>query len=347
MAATRWLARWIQLLDTSRSRLLCGWLLVALVGVLGATGCGSVVTPPGTETLTPATLPPVSPSLTPEVPATRALSGGASLVPATPTPSPTPVIYIVQEGDTLAGIAARYGVSVEALQRVNGIANPLFLQIGQQLIIPVGQAEAVAPSELLPTPTPMPLGIRGVAFYETPVGSLHCLGEVVNTTAYTLTNIQVGITLFDGEGNPVAEGKAFAAADLLPPAARAPFSLLFTVPPPNFVSHRVVLLRGEVAGELAARYIPVAVEEVKGAPYGPQFEISGVVRNSDPGRSAAAVIVVATTYDETGLVNGFRQQRVDVGDGLVPGAAAPFQMRLTIYGGQPGDFYLFAFGRAR
>lgn len=347
MAVFRWLARRIRSPETFRSRLLRRWLLLTFVGVLGATGCGSVVTPPGTGTPSPATLPPALPSLTPKVPATRALPGGASLAPATPTPSPTPIVYIVQEGDTLVGIAARYGVSVEALQRVNGIANPLFLRPGQQLVIPVGQEAARAPAELLPTPTPMPLGIRGVAFYETPVGSLHCLGEVVNTTAYTLTNIQVGITLFDGEGTPVAEGRAFAAADLLPPTARAPFSLLFTVPPPNFVSHRVLLLRGEVAGELAGRYIPVAVEEVRGAPYGPQFEISGVVRNADPARPATVVIVVATTYDEAGLVNGFRQQRVEVGDGLVPGATAPFQMRLTVYGGQPRDFYLFAFGRAR
>ncbi|RME39358.1 MAG: LysM peptidoglycan-binding domain-containing protein, partial [Thermoflexia bacterium] len=266
---------------------------------------------------------------------------------ATPTPSPTPVIYIVQEGDTLAGIAARYGVSVEALQRVNNIANPLFLQIGQRLVIPVGQQEALAPSELLPTPTPMPIGIRGVAFYETPVGSLHCLGEVVNTTAYTLTNVQVRVTLFDAEGTPVAEGRAFVAADLIPPTGRAPFSLLFTVPPPNFVSQQVALLRAEAAGELAERDVPIAVEEVTSTPYGPQIEISGFVRNMDPSRVAVVVIVVATTYDEGGLVNGFRQQRVEVGEGLAPGARAPFQMRLTVYGGSPKDVSLFAFGRAR
>ncbi len=262
--------------------LLWGRLLLALIWALGAAGCGSVVTPPGTATTVPAPLTPVFPSPTPRPPTSPGSGpGGPSLIPATPTPSPTPVIYIVQEGDTLAGIAARYGVSVEALQRVNNIANPLFLQIGQRLVIPVGQQEALAPSELLPTPTPMPIGIRGVAFYETPVGSLHCLGEVVNTTAYTLTNVQVRVTLFDAEGTPVAEGRAFVAADLIPPTGRAPFSLLFTVPPPNFVSQQVALLRAEAAGELAERDVPIAVEEVTSTPYGPQIEISGFVRNMD------------------------------------------------------------------
>lgn len=324
-------------------------LALLMAFILGATGCGSVVTPTGKAPAAAS-----SPSPSPSFPTsgsqaspTPGTAGGFLEPTATPTVTPTPIIYVVQEGDTLAGIAAKYGVSVEALQRVNGIANPLFLQIGQTLIIPTGQEEAAAPTELLPTPTPMPFGIRGVAFYETPVGSLHCLGEVVNTTAYTLTNVQVRVTLFDAEGNALIGGNVFAAADILPPLARAPFYLLFNAPPPNFVSHQVVALRGEVAGELAASYVPMAVEDVNGAPYGPLFEISGVVRNTDPQRTAATVIVVATAYDDAGQVTGFRQQSVDVGEGLPPGATAPFRMRFTVYKGAPADFTVTAFGRAR
>ncbi|MGQ9522265.1 MAG: LysM peptidoglycan-binding domain-containing protein [Anaerolineae bacterium] len=321
------------------------WILAFAVLLLGTPGCGSVITPPVTETVplpsspTSAFIPPPSP--------TPGADGGLLEPPATPTMTPTPVVYVVREGDTLSGIAATYGVSVEALQRVNRIDNPLFLRPGQTLIIPTGREEAMAPTELLPTPTPMPFGIRGVGFYETPVGSLHCLGEVVNTTADALTNVQVRVTLFDASGNALIGGNVFAAADILPPNTRAPFSLLFTAPPPNFVSHQVVALRGEVAGELAARYVPVTVEEVTGAPYGPQFEVSGAVRNTDPERTAATVVVVATAYDEAGLVTGFRQQTVDVGDGLAPGAAAPFRMRFTVYKGVPTDFAVIAYGKTR
>lgn len=320
-------------------------VFVALL-LLGTAGCGSVITPPVTEIVPSPSPSPASgfvlpPSLPPD-------PGGGLLEPSpTPTVTPTPIIYVVREGDTLSGIAATYGVSVEALQRVNRIENPLFLQIGQTLIIPTGREEAVAPTELLPTPTPMPFSIRGVSFYETPVGSLHCLGEVVNTTAYTLTNVQVRVTLFDASGNALISGNAFAAADILPPATRAPFSLLFTAPPPNFVSHQTAALRGEIAGELAARYVPITLEEVTGAPYSPQFEVSGAVRNADPERTAATVVVVATTYDEAGLVTGFRQQRVDVGNGLAPGATAPFRMRFTVYRGVPADFAVIAYGRTQ
>lgn len=323
------------------------WILALIaLSLLGTAGCGSIITPPVTETVPMASPSPTSGfiplfSPTPE-------AGKGLLEPsATPTLTPTPVIYVVREGDTLYGIAVTYGVSVEALQRVNNIRNPLFLRPGQTLIIPTGREEARAPTELLPTPTPMPFGIRGVGFYETPVGSLHCLGEVVNTTADVLTNVQVQVTLFDASGNALIGGNVFAAADILLPATRAPFSLLFTAPPSNFVSHQVAALRGEAAGELAARYVPIALEEVTGAPYGPHFEISGAVRNADPARTAAAVVVVATAYDEAGLVTGFRQQTVDVGDGLAPGAAAPFRMRFTVYKGVPADFAVIAYGKTR
>jgi LysM repeat protein len=45
-------------------------------------------------------------------------------------------IYIVQPGDTLSGIAAKFGVSIEDLIRVNQIANPDNLVVGTRLIIP-------------------------------------------------------------------------------------------------------------------------------------------------------------------------------------------------------------------
>ena len=44
--------------------------------------------------------------------------------------------YVVQRGDTLAEIAARFGVSVNSLAQVNGITDANLVYVGQQLIIP-------------------------------------------------------------------------------------------------------------------------------------------------------------------------------------------------------------------
>jgi LysM repeat protein len=56
----------------------------------------------------------------------------------TPTPVPTAevTIHVVQQGDTLYGIAIQYGVTLQALLAANGITNPDQLSIGQELVIP-------------------------------------------------------------------------------------------------------------------------------------------------------------------------------------------------------------------
>lgn len=45
-------------------------------------------------------------------------------------------IYIVQPGDTLSGIAWRFGTTVWAIAQANGIWNPHLIYIGQRLYIP-------------------------------------------------------------------------------------------------------------------------------------------------------------------------------------------------------------------
>ncbi|MDQ6695585.1 MAG: LysM peptidoglycan-binding domain-containing protein [Chloroflexota bacterium] len=70
---------------------------------------------------------------------------------ATPTsipaalPTSAPVTYVVKSGDTLSGIADLFGVTVDDIIRVNNIADPNSLQLGQVLTIPGRQAG--------PTPT--------------------------------------------------------------------------------------------------------------------------------------------------------------------------------------------------
>ncbi len=44
--------------------------------------------------------------------------------------------YIVQRGDTLYSIARRYGTTVQAIARANGILNPSLIYVGQVLCIP-------------------------------------------------------------------------------------------------------------------------------------------------------------------------------------------------------------------
>lgn len=64
--------------------------------------------------------------------------GQVLLIPgAGPGPGPQPggCIYIVRTGDTLSGIAWRYGTSVWALAQANGIWNPNLIYVGQRLMV--------------------------------------------------------------------------------------------------------------------------------------------------------------------------------------------------------------------
>jgi len=47
-----------------------------------------------------------------------------------------PLIHVVQRGETLFSIARRYQTSVDAITHANGIADPMRIYIGQQLLVP-------------------------------------------------------------------------------------------------------------------------------------------------------------------------------------------------------------------
>ena len=53
--------------------------------------------------------------------------------------------YVVNRGDTLTAIAARYGTTTQALVQANGLASANFIYVGQRLLIP-GGGTAPAPS---------------------------------------------------------------------------------------------------------------------------------------------------------------------------------------------------------
>lgn len=50
------------------------------------------------------------------------------------------VVYTVQKGDTLSGIAAKYGTTYQKIAAYNGIANPNLIRVGQKIKIPAASA---------------------------------------------------------------------------------------------------------------------------------------------------------------------------------------------------------------
>ena len=65
----------------------------------------------------------------------KAMGGAAQVKPQAPA-TPTGKTYTVAKGDTLSGIAAQYGTTVDTLVELNGIQNPNLIVVGQVLKLP-------------------------------------------------------------------------------------------------------------------------------------------------------------------------------------------------------------------
>ncbi|MEK9165095.1 MAG: LysM peptidoglycan-binding domain-containing protein, partial [Chloroflexota bacterium] len=113
-------------------------LLFALL--LASCGASSRVQPAPTSILRmmpTSTPPPIFPTL--------AFTATPTVLP-TLAPTPAAIIYTVESGDTLIGIAVRHDVSLEALESANIGIDPGNLQPGQTILVPAPTAAAVVGS---------------------------------------------------------------------------------------------------------------------------------------------------------------------------------------------------------
>ncbi len=122
-----------------------------------------------TSTLRP-TRTPVTPTPTQATPviaeATPTLASAAATstptatntpIPPTATPTSVTVIHTVKSGETLSKIASDYGVTVQAIMRVNNLTDPDRISVGQKLVIPApGQSPPTVTVKPKPTNTRKP-----------------------------------------------------------------------------------------------------------------------------------------------------------------------------------------------
>lgn len=64
---------------------------------------------------------------------------------STPASGTNDIVYIVKSGDTLSGIAAKYGTTYQKLAAYNNISNPNLIVVGQKILIPGKASEPAKP----------------------------------------------------------------------------------------------------------------------------------------------------------------------------------------------------------
>lgn len=254
---------------------------------------------------------------------------------ATPTPTATPIIYRVEEGDTLLGIALEHLTTVEEIEALNPNVVPELLQIGQELQLPppatpIFQGEAS-------TPIPLQVRVVDVELYRTPAGSMWLLGEVLNEGQYPAANVQLQIDLHGASGETLGSVPAWVALPLLPAGEKAPFGVLLREPPAGDVQPAVAVTGGEALSDVGNHLLDLAVTTGEATIEDGRVHLSGTVANE--GESPAGqIVVVATLYDAQGRVSGYAQQSLD--ETLAPGATAPFSFVVTPPGGQTTEYEL-------
>lgn len=137
--------------------------------------------------------------------------GGSTAAPSTGSSTPSPsagvnatgTVYVVQSGDTLAKIAAKYGTTYKILAEYNCITNPHLIYVGQRISIP---SAGEAPSK--PEETGTSTGTQdGGTTYTVKVGDtlwqIACrllddgsrYPEIMQLNGLTSTIIQIGAVL--------------------------------------------------------------------------------------------------------------------------------------------------------
>jgi LysM repeat protein len=251
---------------------------------------------------------------TPTTGSTRIVSdpGGTSTVsPPRTSAAGTPTSYTVASGDTVSGIAARFGVSTASLLALNGLSWKSLIFPGQ--VIAIGGAAQTPPAA--PTPAPAPTVDKYAVVSGDTISRIASRFGVSTASVLSANGLSSSSLIFPGQ-LIIIPGMTTAAID-----TPAPAPVATPAPIPSATAGQVVPLTDEMRGN-AAEIVRIGRHE-------------GV---SDHG----IVVALAAAAQESGLRNvrfgdrdslGLFQQRPSAGWGTPDQVLDPERAIRAFYGG--------------
>ena len=239
--------------------------------------------------------------------------------PSAPAPAPVAAEisrYLIQSGDTLSGVAAAHGLSLEALLRVNGLDAGSIIFPGQAVVLPPG--DGAAPVSAAPAAAFAPLNASGthtIAAGET-IGALAAAAGVSVQSVLDANGLGWSSIIYPGQVLSIPSGSVPAA-----PAMESAILIEEAAPAPSAAPGAVTPLSEDMR-----RYAEIIIASGRRAGAG----------------DSAIVIALAAAAQESGLRNvqygdrdslGLFQQRPSFGWGTPEQVLDPERASLAFFGG--------------
>jgi hypothetical protein len=192
--------------------------------------------------------------------------------------------------------------------------------------------------------TPLPLSLAPPTCYETPVGSLWCLGLIHNELSVPIDQLIIRVYLVKADGTALSVQDVRAARVFLEPGAVSPYGALFETIPDGTTGPVVMLASANQSDMQSMHFARVEVRDVHTEAGQAGYRISGrlVNPNSVTVQQPSAVV---TLFDGSGRVTGFRQMQWPEQQTLQPGESLSFNLDVTAQG--PGTTRAEASAEAR
>ncbi|HEY5730350.1 MAG TPA: LysM peptidoglycan-binding domain-containing protein [Anaerolineales bacterium] len=265
-----------------------------------------------------------------QTPQTPLPSTSEGLVPLkTPLPTSTPFTYTVQQGETISGIALKFGVSIDELIAINPDVSPNIMSVGTTLKIPSNPQNLTGES----IPAPALFTVEQIECYPTTNKGMWCFVLAHNDFPDFMENLSAQVTLVDSSGSFIATQTALLPLNILPPNSSLPLFVYFPPDIPVDAKPQVQILTAIRLSPNDPRYLPVTVNNtlVQINADGHFAQISGDVRLPAESNAATQTWVAVVAYDEEGRVVGVKRWE---GGGVQPGGSLSFEMTVSSLGGR-------------
>ena len=221
-----------------------------------------------------------------------------------PAPTPTPVVHVVVAGDTVSGIALKYGVEIAAVLAANPQIDPSAMSVGTQLLIPSSSASTISSNSSVPES--LTVGTLNCV----PSGSgIWCFLPILNDLEYAVENITARIIVGNSQTGELADQISTPPLNVLYPDATIALAAYFNAPFTEPLQSGFELLSAQAVNDGRSRYLETALQnlQINIDPGGLSAQISGEISLVDASSNASHLWIAAVAYDAGGMVVGVRR----------------------------------------